>query len=30
MRSHIKKIYEKMHVASLTKVVAKAIYQNIV
>ena len=30
VRSHIKKIYEKLHVASLTEVVAKAIYHNIV
>jgi DNA-binding NarL/FixJ family response regulator len=30
VRSHIKKIYEKLHVASLTEVVAKAIHQNIV
>ena len=30
VRSHIKKIYEKLHVASLTEVVAKAINQNIV
>lgn len=30
VRSHIKKIYEKLHVASLTEVVAKAINQRIV
>ncbi len=30
VRSHIKKIYEKLHVASLTEVVAKAIHQRIV
>lgn len=30
VRSHMKKIYEKLQVASLTEVVAKAIYQNIV
>ena len=30
VRSHMKKIYEKLHVASLTEVVAKAINQNIV
>jgi DNA-binding NarL/FixJ family response regulator len=30
VRSHIKKIYEKLHVASLTEAVAKAIKQNIV
>jgi DNA-binding NarL/FixJ family response regulator len=30
VRSHIKKIYEKLHVSSLTEVVAKAINQNIV
>lgn len=30
VRSHIKKIYEKLHVTSLTEVVAKAINQNIV
>ena len=30
VRSHIKKIYQKLHVASLTEVVAKAINQNIV
>ncbi|RZM22762.1 MAG: response regulator transcription factor [Pedobacter sp.] len=30
VRSHIKKIYEKLHVASLTEVVAKAIHHNIV
>jgi DNA-binding NarL/FixJ family response regulator len=30
VRSHIKKIYEKLHVASLTEVVAKAINYNIV
>ena len=30
VRSHIKKIYEKLQVASLTEVVAKAIKQNIV
>ena len=30
VRSHIKKIYDKLHVASLTEVVAKAINQNIV
>lgn len=30
VRSHIKKIYEKLHVASLTEVVAKAINQNII
>ncbi|MDB4918574.1 response regulator transcription factor, partial [Mucilaginibacter sp.] len=30
VRSHIKKIYGKLHVASLTEVVAKAINQNIV
>lgn len=30
VRSHIKKIYEKLHVASLTEVVAKAINQHIV
>jgi hypothetical protein len=28
--SHVKKIYEKLHVASLTEVVAKAINQKIV
>lgn len=30
VRSHVKKIYEKLHVASLTEVVAKAINQGIV
>jgi DNA-binding NarL/FixJ family response regulator len=30
VRSHMKKIYEKLHVASLTEVVAKAIKQKIV
>jgi DNA-binding NarL/FixJ family response regulator len=30
VRSHVKKIYEKLHVASLTEVVAKAINQRIV
>ncbi len=30
VRSHIKKIYEKLHVASLTEMVAKAIHQRIV
>ena len=30
VRSHMKKIYEKLHVASLTEVVAKAINQRIV
>jgi len=30
VRSHVKKIYEKLNVASLTELVAKAIYQNIV
>lgn len=30
VRSHMKKIYEKLHVASLTEVVAKAIKQRIV
>lgn len=30
VRSHIKKIYEKLHVASLTEAVAKAIHQRIV
>ena len=30
VRSHMKKIYEKLQVASMTEVVAKAIYQNIV
>lgn len=30
VRSHMKKIYEKLHVASLTEVVAKAINQKIV
>jgi len=30
VRSHIKKIYEKLHVASLTEAVAKAIKQGIV
>jgi DNA-binding NarL/FixJ family response regulator len=30
VRSHMKKIYEKLHVASLTEVVAKAINHNIV
>ncbi len=30
VRSHVKKIYEKLHVASLTEVVAKAIHQKIV
>jgi DNA-binding NarL/FixJ family response regulator len=30
VRSHMKNIYEKLHVASLTEVVAKAINQNIV
>ncbi len=30
VRSHIKKIYEKLHVASLTEMVAKAIQQRIV
>lgn len=30
VRSHVKKIYEKLHVASLTEMVAKAINQKIV
>lgn len=30
VRSHVKKIYEKLKVASLTEVVAKAINQQIV
>lgn len=30
VRSHVKKIYEKLNVSSLTGMVAKAIYQNIV
>jgi DNA-binding NarL/FixJ family response regulator len=30
VRSHVKKIYEKLHVASLTEMVAKAIKQKIV
>jgi DNA-binding NarL/FixJ family response regulator len=30
VRTHVKKIYEKLHVASLTEVVAKAIKQRIV
>lgn len=30
VRSHVKKIYEKLHVASLTEVVAKAINQKII
>jgi DNA-binding NarL/FixJ family response regulator len=30
VRSHVKKIYEKLKVASLTEVVAKAIYEQIV
>ena len=30
VRSHVKKIYEKLHVSSLTEVVAKAINQNLV
>ena len=30
VRSHMKKIYEKLHVASLTEAVAKAINQRIV
>jgi DNA-binding NarL/FixJ family response regulator len=30
VRSHVKKIYEKLHVASLTEAVAKAINQRIV
>lgn len=30
VRSHVKKIYEKLHVASLTEMVAKAIHQRIV
>ncbi|MDT3402344.1 response regulator transcription factor [Mucilaginibacter terrae] len=30
VRNHVKKIYEKLNVASLTEVVAKAIYQEIV
>lgn len=30
IRSHVKRIYEKLHVASLTEVVAKAIKQRIV
>lgn len=30
VRSHVKKIYEKLQVASLTEVVAKAINQNII
>lgn len=30
VRTHMKNIYGKLHVASLTEVVAKAIYQNIV
>ncbi len=29
VRSHVKKIYEKLHVASLTDEVAKAIHQRI-
>lgn len=30
VRSHMKKIYEKLHVASMTEAVAKAINQNII
>jgi DNA-binding NarL/FixJ family response regulator len=30
VRTHVKHIYEKLHVASLTEVVAKAIHQKIV
>jgi DNA-binding NarL/FixJ family response regulator len=30
VRSHMKKIYEKLHVGSLTEVVAKAINGNII
>jgi DNA-binding NarL/FixJ family response regulator len=30
VRSHVKKIYEKLHVRSLTEVVAKAIHQQLV
>jgi DNA-binding NarL/FixJ family response regulator len=30
VRSHIKKIYEKLHVASLTEVVSKAMRERIV
>lgn len=30
VRSHIKKTYEKLHLASLTELVAKAIHQKIV
>lgn len=30
VRSHVKKIYEKLHVASLTEAVAKAIHQKII
>jgi DNA-binding NarL/FixJ family response regulator len=30
VRSHVKKIYEKLGVASLTEVVAKAIHEKIV
>jgi DNA-binding NarL/FixJ family response regulator len=30
VRSHVKKIYEKLHVASLTEMVAKAVQQRIV
>jgi DNA-binding NarL/FixJ family response regulator len=30
VRSHIKKIYEKLHVASLTEVVSKAMKERIV
>jgi DNA-binding NarL/FixJ family response regulator len=30
VRSHMKKIYEKLHVASMTEAVAKAINQKIV
>lgn len=30
VRSHVKKFYEKLHVASLTEVVAKAISQQLV
>ena len=29
VRAHMKKIYEKLHVASMTEAVAKAISQNI-
>jgi len=29
VRAHMKKIYEKLHVASMTEAVAKAINQNL-